>query len=360
MDKIRYRMKLRTIVIIAIVGLILIELLNLSFKKEPIEQLLLSETAEVLSASEAGISIEQVSFVGRDATLKGQVASLAEKERVEKLVLDVWDVRVVDNQLEVETTETAAPPAERAMAAFKLAHAGTSALNIDGVVPDEDTRNRLVQAVRNAFPARTINDRLSIDADINDPAWMPALMSIIPTLGTVDLPMLEVDGGALNLSGSVTAAAQRDAIIEEARGALSGVLGLNADLNVSGAAVADEDASLKALRERIEQLLAVKRIQFRINTAELVPLSKQVLNDVADLLQEAPDVQVEVQGHTDNTGSNALNTTLSQVRADAVRTYLIGRGISADRLTAVGYGPSRPVATNTTLEGRIQNRARCI
>lgn len=356
MDKIRYRMKLRTIVIIAIVGLILIELLNLSFKKEPIEQLLLSETAEVLSASEAGISINQVSFVGRDATLKGKVASLAEKERVEKLVLDVWDVRVVDNQLEVETAETP-PPAEKAMAAFKLAHAGgASALNLDGVVPGEAVRDELIQAVRSAFPAHTINDRLTIDTGADNPSWMPALMSIIPAIGNVESPILEVDGDALNLSGSVAAIAQRDAILENARGVLAGSLNLNADLTVSEPALANEDASLKALRERIEQLLVVKRIQFRINTAELVPLSRQVLNDVADLLQEAPDVQVEVQGHTDNTGSNAMNTTLSQARADAVRAYLIGRGISAARLTAVGYGPTRPVATNTTLEGRIQNR----
>lgn len=351
-------MKFRTIVIIAIVGLILIELLNLSIRREPIEQLLLSETAEVLSDAEAGISINQVSFIGRDATLKGSVGSLAEKERIEKLVLDVWDVRVVDNQLEVAVAETPPPPPpiEQAMAAFRLAHAGASVLNIDGVVPNEDARNKLIQAVRNAFPEHTVNDRLTIDTGIESPSWMQALLSIIPTVGLVELPVLEVEGDALNLSGSVAAIAQRDAILEDARGVLAGSLGLNANLTVPDTAVAGEDANLKALREQIQQLLAVKRIQFRINTAELVPLSRQVLNDVADVLKEAPDVQVEIQGHTDNTGSNAMNRALSQARADAVQAYLVGRGIPAARLTAVGYGPTRPVATNTTLEGRIQNR----
>ena len=113
---------------------------------------------------------------------------------------------------------------------------------------------------------------------------------------------------------------------------------------------------LLALEKRIQDLQTTTRIQFKINTANLADLSKQVLNQVAEILKEAPDAQIEVQGHTDSLGEQALNMELSQLRADAVRAYLITQGIEASRLTAVGYGPTKPVATNTTRQGRITNR----
>jgi outer membrane protein OmpA-like peptidoglycan-associated protein len=68
------------------------------------------------------------------------------------------------------------------------------------------------------------------------------------------------------------------------------------------------------------------------------------------------DVNIEVAGHTDSKGSDAYNMKLSQQRAEAVRNFLISRGVAADRLTAKGYGESQPVADNATEEGRFQNR----
>ena len=65
---------------------------------------------------------------------------------------------------------------------------------------------------------------------------------------------------------------------------------------------------------------------------------------------------VEVQGHTDTTGSAAINRTLSKGRAESVRKYLVGKGVAKGRLTAKGYGPDVPIADNATPEGREQNR----
>ena len=77
--------------------------------------------------------------------------------------------------------------------------------------------------------------------------------------------------------------------------------------------------------------------------------------DVATLKQWG-DVKVEVAGHTDSVGTEAYNMGLSLRRAEAVRRYLVGKGIAADRLIVRGYGESRPVADNATAEGRFQNR----
>jgi OOP family OmpA-OmpF porin len=65
---------------------------------------------------------------------------------------------------------------------------------------------------------------------------------------------------------------------------------------------------------------------------------------------------VEISGHTDNVGKRSTNMKLSQQRADAVKAWLVAKGIDASRMTAKGYGPDKPVAPNTTAEGRAKNR----
>ena len=65
---------------------------------------------------------------------------------------------------------------------------------------------------------------------------------------------------------------------------------------------------------------------------------------------------IEIQAYTDSRGSDALNQRISEDRAQSVRTYLVEKGVSADKLTAKGYGEANPVATNDTAEGRAQNR----
>jgi outer membrane protein OmpA-like peptidoglycan-associated protein len=90
---------------------------------------------------------------------------------------------------------------------------------------------------------------------------------------------------------------------------------------------------------------------------ELLPAAQTRLNDVADALTKSePDATMVVEGHTDSQGALAMNEQLSQKRAEAVRTYLISRGIASDRVSATGLGPSRPIADNTSPEGRANNR----
>jgi outer membrane protein OmpA-like peptidoglycan-associated protein len=78
---------------------------------------------------------------------------------------------------------------------------------------------------------------------------------------------------------------------------------------------------------------------------------------VAQVMKAHPEVQrVTIEGHTDDTGSAATNRKLSQARAEAVRDYLVGKGVEASRLEAKGFGPDRPVQSNKTKAGRDANR----
>lgn len=102
--------------------------------------------------------------------------------------------------------------------------------------------------------------------------------------------------------------------------------------------------------------LVLRGVNFAVDSAEIDPSSFGVLDGVARILADNPDVRVEISGHTDNTGGRAHNQSLSQARAESVRNYMVSRGIEQARLDARGYGMSRPVASNDTEEGKAQNR----
>jgi outer membrane protein OmpA-like peptidoglycan-associated protein len=102
--------------------------------------------------------------------------------------------------------------------------------------------------------------------------------------------------------------------------------------------------------------VVLRGVTFETGKSALKPDSYTILDIVAASLVANPDIRIEIAGHTDNTGPAAVNTRLSQARADAVRTYLASKGVGPERMVAQGYGPTVPVATNTTVAGRAQNR----
>jgi len=97
-------------------------------------------------------------------------------------------------------------------------------------------------------------------------------------------------------------------------------------------------------------------VMFDTGSSSLAPGAFSRLDQLAATLNRYPDTDVIIKGYTDGAGSETSNQTLSEQRADAVRRYLIGKGVSPARMTSVGFGESMPLATNSTPEGRQQNR----
>ena len=97
-------------------------------------------------------------------------------------------------------------------------------------------------------------------------------------------------------------------------------------------------------------------VNFAFDKSDLLPESYPVLDQAVKLLNDKPDVKVEIEGYTDYIGTEAYNQELSLDRAQTVKTYLVSKGIASSRLTTVGYGKTNPVANNDTDEGRAMNR----
>lgn len=124
----------------------------------------------------------------------------------------------------------------------------------------------------------------------------------------------------------------------------------------AAAAAAVPSLAVQAAASRIDQVLKNKLVEFRSGSATLTAIGRATLADIAPVLKDNPSLKFEAQGHTDATGTEAINLALSQARANAVKAYLVKQGITPARVGAQGYGSSQPVADNTTAAGRARNR----
>jgi outer membrane protein OmpA-like peptidoglycan-associated protein len=114
--------------------------------------------------------------------------------------------------------------------------------------------------------------------------------------------------------------------------------------------------SLRLMMATRQTRLTLRGVNFELGKAVLLPISRDILEEVARSLVANPTVRVEVAGHTDSTGSRAVNERLSLARAESVKAFLVENGVPGDRMTVQGYASTQPVASNRTASGRAQNR----
>jgi outer membrane protein OmpA-like peptidoglycan-associated protein len=97
-------------------------------------------------------------------------------------------------------------------------------------------------------------------------------------------------------------------------------------------------------------------IYFQHNSNEVTAEGFDILNSVAEFLAHKPRTRISVKGYTDSTGPRSYNLSVSQFRANAIKSYLVGKGVAAGNISAKGMGPDKPIASNNTAEGREKNR----
>ncbi len=113
----------------------------------------------------------------------------------------------------------------------------------------------------------------------------------------------------------------------------------------------------KQVKIRDNRIEIGEKIQFALAKSEILPVSFGILDELAKVIKENPHVQkVSIEGHASDEGDDKYNLVLSKARAEAVRQYLVAKGVSADRLSSTGYGESKPLVANDSEASREKNR----
>lgn len=232
-------------------------------------------------------------------------------------------------------------------------------LLLNGVLPNEDAKNRLLaraQELYNAdgFTASTLRVNGPGERHVQASAgWLDRALGLLPLpkkLGSAGAVSLLTD--EVTVRGVLPDQAARSAVLQEVTALLPGDIKLNDLTTVAGNVL--NEAQLKAQSDLNRILL--KGIEFATGKDDLSTASTTTLMEAASALNAIPDVNIEIGGHTDNVGNAAANNALSLARANAVKRFLTGQGIAAGRLTAKGYGPTQPIADNSTDSGKQRNR----
>ncbi|MET0981225.1 MAG: OmpA family protein [Telluria sp.] len=217
---------------------------------------------------------------------------------------------------------------------------------VAGTVSDESSKAALLARLRAVYGAHRVVDQLVVGQVATPANWNDYVGRLIgPNLKMISRGQLKVDGNTVSLRGDVASEAQRQQIAGEIAGSLNPTYTVNNGLRVSAS---EQNVLDAALANRI--------IEFESGKAALTPSGMAILDQMSEALKKLGGIKVEVIGHTDNAGSRAGNLSLSQARAEAVKTYVTARGIHPDTIAVSGEGPDRPVADNRTPDGRARNR----
>ena len=238
-------------------------------------------------------------------------------------------------------------------------------ITYSGRVRDEATRSTIVDALRAAVGAANVSGNLQVDRNVKSATWLPRINDLVASLKRPGVE-LSLDGDAVNYGGWLSAS-DRKMLDDSLRGIFGAraTIGTLTDRALEAVRTANDKATsaLTALgtsgveAPALVDAMNLAIINFPSSSAEIPSDSMNVIRTSAEALKRAPPtIKIEIAGHTDDTGDSASNIRLSQARADAVKSAFLAAGVNPAMLSTVGYGDSKPRATNETEYGRFQNR----
>jgi len=326
-----------------------------------IETQLKSKVERALASN--GVADIDVEMNGQTAVVSGGVASSSEQVRVEEIALAaagpggpyMGGVTGVDNQTIVGT---------RVSPFSWSAEKSSAGVTLVGHVPSEAVRNRLLEAARAPFSGLKVTDRMTVALGAPSPVWDDVALDALRQLGKLKRGKARLVDNRLAIIGEGEQASVADVGAHYDKPLAAPFVVAVKDLTVEGQSLGIREieglnlseASAETCQNAFRLLMRSNVVEFETGSAAIDPSSRVLLDNLAIVARRCDNYSIAVSGHTDNVGDPALNMSLSQTRAQAVRDYLAERGVAAERLSAKGYGQTAPRAPNNTAENRARNR----
>ena len=255
--------------------------------------------------------------------------------------------------------------------------------NVSGTVADDATKDSIFDMLKSIVGPDKVNGDILVDPAAKEATWLSKLSDVLPALKDVPGAKLILNGNDVTLDGDMEqgvidglmgklksvfsgngfninslALPSATKVVEEVSEAVQATEETVSNASESGAdAIKDMATSGSVTGQSLVNALNMAGINFATGSYNIAPNSMDVLHDAAEAIKVAPaDTKIQVGGHTDNTGTSAINTKLSGQRAQVVVDTLVGMGVDVSMLSAKGYGDSQPIADNSTEKGRAQNR----
>ncbi len=389
-------------VLLALLGLILLAILAyfcFQNKADTIKEHLVSSTNSALeshditgvTASLQGQELEMTDII----TLRGEVPSLEIKAKAETLARAINGVGGVNNQLhisqEVEQTLPSEERAEKSAAPLEkeLNNKSTTAddyaltitrddkgnLLLEGSVEDDKQHQALIAHAQKLFGSKNVTDNIKVVAGAPKD-WEYISTFAIERLKDVDYGEMKLNNQKYEFTAHLPSPSSKAAFLDGIREVMSnpenkyslyrGDYIITAPVEEQHITTrekkkeepnhAKEISSVASCQAMLDSLLTDNKILFDYDRATIKKDSYTLLDDILLNIQNCHLTQLEIIGHTDSRGSSAYNQRLSQMRAKSVKNYFVRKGFDKNKLKAIGYGESNPIASNASQEGRAMNR----
>lgn len=235
-------------------------------------------------------------------------------------------------------------------------------VTLEGAIPDDRSAEMIQTYAQVLFGTGKVDNRIEIGGELPG-GWPVAVFSGLEALELLRAGTLTVTEDSISITGTGLSEDSPEQVTRllstQARDwGDHAVSVIYSDENTEGAEDTGQPEGLdpRECEVRISAILAEKQIIFSPGKTTIEPESASVIDAIAEVLAECPDVPFEVEGHTDSSGNSEMNRNLSLVRAEYVIGALIERGIITSGLSAKGYGEDFPIADNSTPEGQQKNR----
>jgi OOP family OmpA-OmpF porin len=363
--------------LLLLLGLILIGVLAyfcFMNKAPSIKNDLITKTESIYSQKglegiEVGIRGEDLEMT-RIVTLKGTVTTEQARTQAGTLAGALEGVAGVDNQLVVK-----AIPSPYTINAIK---AKDGKVTLSGYVANGEVHQKLVSEANTIFGETNVIDKLE-EAEGSPSAWYESSKLGLDKLDVVDYGQFKISDTAFDFEGYVGEIDKKERLVKNLQQELNS--------NYSGTYTIDApeptpiptpeptpiptpeptpiptpeptpEPKVVAIscQNQFRVLLSENKINFEYDKAEIKTDSYTLLEKLIEVSKGCPDAKIMIEGHTDSDGSKGYNQRLSEKRAKAVKTYLIGKGVAKSRLDSIGYGETKPVADNSTDAGKERNR----